>query len=63
MQARPLLTWALEHSSYDDLVDPLLPSYDADQMARLVRCATAAVRSSARRRPRVSEVLWIEMPF
>ncbi|WVZ64628.1 hypothetical protein U9M48_014122 [Paspalum notatum var. saurae] len=55
--ARPLLTRALELGDYDELVDPLLPGYDADQMARLVRCAAAAVSTSARRRPRMSQIV------
>ncbi|XP_062194500.1 proline-rich receptor-like protein kinase PERK2 [Phragmites australis] len=55
--ARPLLTRAIEHSSYDELVDPLLASFDTHRMARLVRCAAAAVRSAARRRPRMSQIV------
>ncbi|KAJ1289348.1 hypothetical protein BS78_02G157300 [Paspalum vaginatum] len=55
--ARPLLARALEIGDYDDLVDPLLQGYDADQMARLVRCAAAAVSRPARRRPRMSQIV------
>ncbi|PWZ15534.1 Proline-rich receptor-like protein kinase PERK5 [Zea mays] len=54
--ARPLLTKAMELHDYDELVDPLLPSFDAKQMACLVRCAAAAVSTSARHRPRMSQV-------
>ncbi|KAJ1289346.1 hypothetical protein BS78_02G157200 [Paspalum vaginatum] len=55
--ARPLLTRALELGDYDELVDPLLQGYDEDQMARLVRCAAAAVSTSARQRPRMSQIV------
>jgi hypothetical protein len=51
-----LLTKAMELHDYDELVDPLLPSFDAKQMACLVRCAAAAVSTSARHRPRMSQV-------
>ncbi|WVZ64646.1 hypothetical protein U9M48_014140 [Paspalum notatum var. saurae] len=55
--ARPLLTRALELGDYDELVDPLLSGYDVDQMSRLFRCAAAAVSTSARRRPRMSQIV------
>ncbi|ONM54349.1 protein kinase family protein [Zea mays] len=55
--ARPLLTKAMELHDYDELVDPLLPSFDAKQMACLVRCAAAAVSTSARHRPRMSQIV------
>jgi len=56
-QARPVLTRAVEEENYDELIDPRLESnYDAYDMARLVACAAAAVRKTARSRPRMSQV-------
>ncbi|KAF2303925.1 hypothetical protein GH714_024575 [Hevea brasiliensis] len=56
--ARPLLTRALEDGNFDNLVDPKLQnSYDHNEMARMVACAAACVRHSARRRPRMSQVV------
>lgn len=58
MQARPLLSRALEEDNYDGLIDPRLETnYDPYDMARLVACAAAAVRQTARHRPRMSQVL------
>ncbi|PQM39329.1 proline-rich receptor-like protein kinase PERK1 [Prunus yedoensis var. nudiflora] len=56
--ARPVLTRALEERNFDGLVDPKLQnSYDPNEMARMVACAAACVRHSARRRPRMSQVV------
>ncbi|AQL00465.1 uncharacterized protein LOC100279767 [Zea mays] len=56
--ARPLLTRAVEEENYDDLIDPRLETdYDAHDMARLVACAAAAVRQTARCRPRMSQIV------
>ncbi|XP_042496006.1 proline-rich receptor-like protein kinase PERK1 [Macadamia integrifolia] len=56
--ARPLLTQALEDGNYDTLVDTRLQKdYDPTEMARMVACAAACVRHSARRRPRMSQVV------
>lgn len=56
-QARPLLTRALEDENFDTLVDPRLHNqYDHNEMARMIACAAACVRHSARRRPRMSQV-------
>ncbi|KDP33677.1 hypothetical protein JCGZ_07248 [Jatropha curcas] len=56
--ARPLLTRALEDGNFDTLADPKLQnSYDNNEMARMVACAAACVRHSARRRPRMSQVV------
>lgn len=58
LQARPLLTRALEDGNFDTLVDPKLQNdYNHDEMARMVSCAAASVRHSAKRRPRMSQVL------
>ncbi|XP_077210089.1 proline-rich receptor-like protein kinase PERK15 [Tasmannia lanceolata] len=56
--ARPLLTRALEDSNYDAIIDPRLEkNYNANEMARMVACAAACVRHSARRRPRMSQTV------
>lgn len=56
--ARPLLTRAMEDGNYDSLVDPKLQKdYNPDEVARMVACAAACVRHSARRRPRLSQVV------
>lgn len=58
LQARPLLTKALEDNNFDSLVDPRLENnYSHEEMARMVACAAACVRHSARRRPRMSQVM------
>ncbi|CAM8918807.1 unnamed protein product [Rhodiola kirilowii] len=55
--ARPLLTRALEDGNYDELVDPRLGNnYDRQEMARLIACAAASIRHSARRRSKMSQV-------
>uniref|UniRef100_A0A453FIF2 non-specific serine/threonine protein kinase n=1 Tax=Aegilops tauschii subsp. strangulata TaxID=200361 RepID=A0A453FIF2_AEGTS len=54
--AKPLLTKALEEENYEELIDPELgTNYDAYDMARLVACAAAAVRQTARSRPRMAQ--------
>uniref|UniRef100_A0A0E0DTW9 non-specific serine/threonine protein kinase n=2 Tax=Oryza meridionalis TaxID=40149 RepID=A0A0E0DTW9_9ORYZ len=56
--ARPLLTKALEQHVYDDLIDPKLDAlYDAHDMHRLISCAAAAVRHTARSRPRMTQIV------
>lgn len=56
--ARPLLNRALEDRNYDSLVDARLQdNYDENEMARMVACAAACVRHSARRRPRMSQIV------
>ncbi|KAM5547750.1 proline-rich receptor-like protein kinase PERK1 [Rosa sericea] len=56
--ARPVLTRALESDDFDELVDPRLQNnFDHNEMARMVACAAACVRHSARRRPRMSQVV------
>jgi len=58
LQARPLLTKALEDNNFDSLVDSRLENnYSYEEMARMVACAAACVRHSARRRPRMSQVM------
>ena len=59
-QARPLLTQALEGRSFNELVDPRLEEYNSAEMAQMVACAAVCVRSSARRRPQMSQVNLLE---
>ena len=64
MQARPILLRAVEGGDYEELVDPRLEdNYDADEMLRMVACAAACIRHSARRRPKMSQVKLIEITF
>jgi hypothetical protein len=58
VQARPLLAKVFEEQITGELIDPKLieASYDAHQMQRLIACAAAAVRHTARSRPRMSQV-------
>nr|CAD1828219.1 unnamed protein product [Ananas comosus var. bracteatus] len=56
--ARPVLSLALADGNYDELADPRLDgNYDLMEMARMVACAAACVRHSARRRPRMSQIV------
>ncbi|CAN4116801.1 unnamed protein product [Withania somnifera] len=56
--ARPLLTKALEENNCDELVDPRLEGkYNPDELHRMVACAAASVRHSARRRPKMSQIV------
>ncbi|KAI5000418.1 hypothetical protein ZWY2020_005007 [Hordeum vulgare] len=56
--AKPLLTKAAEEENYEELIDPELgTNYDAYDMARLVACAAAAVRQTARSRPRMTQIV------
>lgn len=57
VQARPILMRAVEGGDYNELVDPhLQDNYDPDEMLRMVACAAACIRHSARRRPKMSQV-------
>ncbi|RWR72443.1 proline-rich receptor-like protein kinase PERK1 [Cinnamomum micranthum f. kanehirae] len=56
--ARPLLTRSLEDGNFDSLVDQRLQkNYNPNEMTRMVACAAACVRHSARRRPRMSQIV------
>ncbi|XP_074573940.1 proline-rich receptor-like protein kinase PERK15 [Curcuma longa] len=56
--ARPLLTRALEDGNYDALVDPNLgKNFNPSEMACMIACAAACVRHSAKRRPRISQIV------
>ena len=52
------MTQALEDGNHDALVDPHLGiDFNDNEMARMIACAAACVRHSARRRPRMSQVV------
>ncbi|PWA73774.1 serine-threonine/tyrosine-protein kinase catalytic domain-containing protein [Artemisia annua] len=56
--ARPLLTRAMDDGNFDSIADSRLrKEYNHSEMARMVSCAAACVRHSARRRPRMSQVV------
>ncbi|CAJ2636813.1 unnamed protein product [Trifolium pratense] len=56
--ARPLLMRALEEDNLDSLIDPRLQNeFDPNEMTRMVACAAACTRHSAKRRPRMSQVV------
>ncbi|KAK1365388.1 proline-rich receptor-like protein kinase PERK1 [Heracleum sosnowskyi] len=56
--ARPLIARALEEGDFSNLVDSRLQKdYNQNEIARMVSCAAACVRHSARRRPRMSQVV------
>lgn len=59
VQSRPRLTKALEEHILDGLIDPRMgANYDPCDMQRLIACAAAAVRHTARSRPRMSQVTY-----
>ncbi|KAG0491865.1 hypothetical protein HPP92_005263 [Vanilla planifolia] len=56
--ARPLLMRALDDGNFDPIVDPRLgKDYNRSEMRRMIACAAASVRHSAKRRPRMSQIL------
>ncbi|KAL3651808.1 hypothetical protein CASFOL_004810 [Castilleja foliolosa] len=56
--ARPILTKVTEGGSYEDMVDPRLgDNYDPQEMLRMVHSAAACIRHSARRRPKMSQIV------
>ncbi|KAI5395046.1 hypothetical protein KIW84_061596 [Lathyrus oleraceus] len=56
--ARPLLMRALEENNLDSLIDPRLQNeFDPSEMTHMVACAAACTRHSAKRRPRMSQVV------
>ncbi|CAM8960163.1 unnamed protein product [Rhodiola kirilowii] len=56
--ARPRLMRAMDEENFDSLVDPRLEGhYNKKEMIRMVACAAACVRHSARRRPRMSQIV------
>ncbi|KAL3730697.1 hypothetical protein ACJRO7_027690 [Eucalyptus globulus] len=56
--ARPRIGRALEESKFNELADPRLEArYDHQEMARMAACAGACIRHSARRRPKMSQIV------
>ncbi|XP_010507157.1 PREDICTED: putative proline-rich receptor-like protein kinase PERK6 [Camelina sativa] len=56
--ARPLCINAAQDGDYSELVDPRLENqYEPHEMAQMVACAAAAIRHSARRRPKMSQIV------
>lgn len=56
--ARPLLSKAVQDGNFEPLVDPRLENnYDYEEMGCMITCAASCVRHSARRRPRMSQVV------
>ncbi|XP_051144128.1 putative proline-rich receptor-like protein kinase PERK6 [Andrographis paniculata] len=56
--ARPILMSVQEGGSFEELVDPRLGNnYNPPEMLRMVHCAAAAIRQSARRRPKMSKLV------
>ncbi|PIN19251.1 Serine/threonine protein kinase [Handroanthus impetiginosus] len=56
--ARPLPTQALEDGNFDNIVNQRIKNdHNQNEMARMVACAAACVRHSAKRRPRMNQVV------
>ncbi|CAA7019898.1 unnamed protein product [Microthlaspi erraticum] len=56
--ARPLCLKGAQDGDYSQLADPRLEGvYDQQEMARMASCAAAAIRHSARRRPKMSQIV------
>ncbi|KAF5200275.1 Receptor-like kinase [Thalictrum thalictroides] len=56
--ARPILTTALADEDYDEIVDPRLHNvYNHNEIARMIACASASIRHSAKRRPKMSQIV------
>lgn len=58
LQARPLLTQALETEDFERLVDPRLErQYVVSEMFRMIEAAAACVRHSFVKRPKMGQVI------
>ncbi|KAJ6398451.1 hypothetical protein OIU77_019281 [Salix suchowensis] len=58
VQARSLMTTSLDTGNYNELVDPMLENnYNHQEMQRMIACAAASIRHSARKRPKMSQVV------
>ncbi|KAE8662868.1 Proline-rich receptor-like protein kinase PERK7 [Hibiscus syriacus] len=56
--ARPHLTRGLEDGDLSPLVDPRLDNnYNHEEMKRMAACAAASIRHSARKRPKMSQIM------
>lgn len=53
-----MMIQALNNGNFDGFVDPRLEdNFDISEMSRMVACTAASVRHSAKRRPKMSQVL------
>lgn len=56
-QARPRCLKAIDTGDYSEVLDPRLENnYNHEEVARMVACAAASVRHSAKKRPKMSQV-------
>ncbi|KAK8511527.1 hypothetical protein V6N13_024161 [Hibiscus sabdariffa] len=56
--ARPLLASGLEGGDFSPLVDPRLENnYNQEEMKNMAACAAASIRHSARKRPKMSQIV------
>lgn len=56
--SRPLLAKALQDGNFDSLADQrLVSNYNYEEMGCMITCAASCIRHSARRRPRMSQVV------
>ncbi|XP_020257960.1 putative proline-rich receptor-like protein kinase PERK6 [Asparagus officinalis] len=56
--ARPILGQILAEEKFEEIVDPKLEgNYNPTEMARMIACAAASIRHSARMRPRMSQIV------
>lgn len=56
--AQPKLPCALEDHNYEELVDPRLDNnFDLNEMDRMITCAAASISHSARRRPKMIQIV------
>ncbi|KAM7263961.1 hypothetical protein ACFE04_001644 [Oxalis oulophora] len=56
--ARPIMARSLTDGNFDEIADPLLErNYNREEMARMVASAAAAIRHSAKKRPRMSQIV------
>ncbi|OWM83815.1 hypothetical protein CDL15_Pgr004246 [Punica granatum] len=56
--ARPLIESTLQRGDFGELVDPRLENnFDSQEMTRAIACAGACTRHSAKRRPKMSQVV------
>ncbi|KAF9676008.1 hypothetical protein SADUNF_Sadunf09G0093600 [Salix dunnii] len=56
--ATPLCAKALEDGNYDELIDPALEgNYNPHEVASMIACAGASVSYSAKRRPKMSQIV------
>uniref|UniRef100_A0A7N0ZRJ8 non-specific serine/threonine protein kinase n=1 Tax=Kalanchoe fedtschenkoi TaxID=63787 RepID=A0A7N0ZRJ8_KALFE len=56
--ARPVLARAMDDGDFNELADPRLEkNYDHQEIMRMVACAAACIRHSARRRAKMSQIV------